>query len=134
MMSVGDYVRYFLKEGIYVIVATIYLILLHRLNKDLLMLNFDNPFDLLVYKDWAPIHYFVIALILELIGVFLIIDRIKKLLQSEFQLYEVVLAIVSIAVVIAIFVLIIIFIQNPILRAIFTVIAIIFGGTYLYTR
>lgn len=55
--------QYLWQEEIYSIVSTVYLIALGRLNKELLKLNFESPFELLTYKEWLPIDYFVIRLI-----------------------------------------------------------------------
>lgn len=113
---------------IYAVVVTVYLIYLGRFNKELLAQEFDTPFDLLVYKDEAAIKFFIIALVLFLVGCIMIYMEIKKLKGGLGSFEEIVIAGLTIIIVVMLLLLIIIFIDNPILRAILFVVLAVVGG------
>lgn len=56
-MEANNYFLKYLKNIVYSIATIIYLINLHLLNKELLSVNFSNPFELLKYRDYLPVNY-----------------------------------------------------------------------------
>lgn len=115
---------------LYEVIVVVYLICLNRLNKELLAKKFDAPFELLLYKDAAAMKFFAMALVLFLLGIILIYLAAKlwKRIESFEEAVSVALTIVGIALLL---ILIIIFIDNPIFRAILSTIFIVGGGAAL---
>lgn len=115
---------------LYEVIVVVYLICLSRLNKELLAKKFDAPFELLLYKDAAAMKFFVMALVLFLLGIILIYLAAKlwKRIENFEEAVSVALTIVGIALLL---ILIIIFIDNPIFRAILSTIFIVGGGAAL---
>lgn len=113
---------------IYLMVVIVYLICLNRLNHVLLMHHFETPFELLAYDDNIALEYFFKGLVLFVIGCMLLYREGKNLKRGLEDFREIIIAISTIIVVSVLIVLIIIFIDNPILRAVMLAILIILGA------
>jgi Integral membrane protein (PIN domain superfamily) len=139
-MSFKDCFKFLWKEILYSIVTTVYLIYLNLLNNELLPLKFGNPgaelsaeeagwldfpyhLDLLSYNDWSPAIYFGVAFILFSIGCILLWLN-GKTLRARFNslsFVDCLLLVIAILVIIVFLFLIIVFINNPIFKAILSV-------------
>jgi|GEM_PF-2546895 len=133
-MNVVDYVRYLWPEGLYSLITTVYLINLNKLNKKLLAINYDNPFQLLGYEDSTPLKCFAIALSLFFVGIAVIIYRIHSIKYYAFSFGEILSALLAILVIFIFLVLVFVFIDNPIFRAILAVLSIGIGSLYVYVK
>lgn len=118
-------------EAPYAIIVTIFLVLLNKLNHTLLSLPAQNqtisPFKLLSYNDYEPLYFFFFAVILTIIGVSLSIYHIRQIKHMELDYDELLTTLISIFINAILIILIFIFIDNPILRAIIGAIFIIMG-------
>lgn len=110
------------KEIVYLIVTVIYLIFLNRLNH-ILLSKFDNDdyFNILFYNNYETIIYFVIAIVLFFIGTMLIIYRWKEIRDMELEFEDIILNFIIMFILCVLMILIVIFINNPILRAVLVV-------------
>ena len=104
-------------EIVYLTITVIYLILLNNFNHVLLS-KFDNDdyINILFYNNYETIIYFFIAFVLFVIGACLIVRRYRKIKYEDLEFEEIMLLLI----------LIIVFINNPILRA------VLIGGFILY--
>lgn len=110
------------KEIVYLIVTVIYLIFLNRLNHILLSkFNNNDYFDILKYNNYETIIYFVIAIVLFFIGTMLIIYRWKEIRDIELEFEDIILNFIIMFILCVLMILIVIFINNPILRAVLVV-------------
>ncbi len=129
-----DNVKYFYgklwKELIYSLITGIYLYFLNNLNQELL-LKFDRNdyLNILSYDDSKPIAYFTIAIFLSVIGIILIVLRIKEFRDKDIEINQIFFTIGAIILLVILILLIFIFINNPILRAI---ILMFFAGGCLF--
>lgn len=121
-MNIKDYIRFLLPEEIYAVITVMYLISLDKLNKQLLSMKFENPLKLLLYDGSKPIWHFAIALTLFVTGGIVIYCRVKKIYRESLCFGKMIASLASVMVVIAFLILLYIFINNPILRAIFVVV------------
>lgn len=129
-MRVRDYIINELWEIIYLIIMVLYLFNLNALNKELSWYDFSSPFELLQYRDYAPLIYFGFAVVLFIIGCLLVFRGVHRI-QWEMELFgEIVVSCLGILIVIILLVLLIIFIDNPILRAVFVAGLVILGVSY----
>lgn len=133
-MDVKEYIKFLLPEEIYVVITTIYLANLDKLNKGLLSMKFENSLDLLAYGDYEPIWYFIAALCLFVAGGAIVYWRSKSVFRRSLCFGEIVASIISIIVIVVSFVLIYIFINNPILRAILAVVALGIAATCTFAK
>lgn len=117
-MNIKEYLKYLFKEIIYSVVAIYYLVRLDILNKQLEQEDFLSPFELLRYENYKPIFYFFIAGALFLLDMLMIGHRIHKIRESYMGFEEIILNIVAILILANFLILILAFIDNPILRAI----------------
>lgn len=117
-------------EIVYFIVTVIYLFKLNALNKELLLQDFDGSFELLVYKNNMPLKFFAIAAVLFLIGGILVYCKIRYVRMESDSLEEMLVSWLAIIVVVMLLVSIVIFINNPILRAVFISAFVVFGIGY----
>ena len=115
---------------LYVVVTSVYLIRLVRLNEELLAEEFATAFELLLYKDAAAIKFFGMALLLFLLGIIFISVAVRLWRKAE-SFEEMVSVILTVAVIIMLLLLIIVFIDNPIFRAILSVVLMVGGGVAL---
>lgn len=126
-MRVRDYVEEMLWEIIYLIVTVVYLIKLNALNQELLLCNFTDAFKLLQYKEYAPLKYFGIATCLFFGGCFLIWREIHHIRLELDSFEEIIISCLGIFVIAILLLLLIVFINNPILRAVFVAGLVILG-------
>ncbi|GAB5616250.1 hypothetical protein JCM31739_10750 [Faecalimonas canis] len=116
-------------ELIYLIGTVIFLIFLNKLNHELIALKL-NVWEILIYKNNLPILYFVIALILIVLGICLLIRRIRLIKKTRYEFDELVISILGIVLIFICIPLIIKNIYIPILRAIIIVVGAIAGMAY----
>lgn len=126
-MRVGEYIVKVWKEIIFAFVMIIYLVQLNALNKELNSYNFDSPFALLQYKDFVAVKFFIAALFLFLIGCLLVWHGIRYLLRKCDSFEDMITMILAVLVMIGLLIVLIVFINNPILRAVMTAIFCICG-------
>lgn len=105
----------------------IYLIKLNALNKELLSYNFSSAFTLLIYKNYEPLKFFGIASGLFLIGCILFNRGIHRIRWELESFEELVVSCLTTLAIIILLILLIVFIDNPILRAVFVSCLVIFG-------
>jgi len=129
-----DYARYLWAEVLYSIMAVIYLLQLNQLNKRLLAKGFEDAFRLMGYENYKPAKFFVFALVLFGIGIYLVFKKGTSILYERLSFSEIISALVAIVVIIIFLVLILIFINNPILRAVLTICAAVIGFAYVATN
>ena len=110
-------------DGVYLIVCITYLIKLHFLNKVLIDENL-NAFDLIMYDHYKPLRYFFTAAVLFVLGGMLIKHHIAKIRNDNINFVEVMINSIATIVIGIILILIWIFIDNPIVRALLAVIGI----------
>lgn len=108
------------KEIIFAVVMVIYLSQLHSLNKELNICNFDDAFALLEYKEWMPVKFFLVAVLLFLIGCLLIYGEARYWRRQCNSFEEMIIVLLTIIIMVGLLILLIIFINNPILKAILT--------------
>ena len=126
--------RYLVKasgEIIYCIVAIVYLIRLHLLNQELAQQEVDGAFELLQYKECAPIKFFAVAVILFSFGCFFEYRRIRFIHKHVSAFEDMVISLLIVALIGVLLILLIAFIDNPILRAVFVLVLVILGLSIL---
>lgn len=133
-MRIIDYIIYLLPEETYSFLSVIYLVKLNILNRELLSINFSGPFELLTYKEWTPIKYFGIALIVLLAGLGVLWHRVYCVKNSQHGIGIMIASILAMATVVILIALLYILIRNPILRAIFAVGGLIVALAYVHTN
>ena len=106
------------KELIYIVVVIIYLCKLNILNHRLLEENFSSYFALLMYENNIAVYYFAVAMFLFILGGDLGYRRIKKILDDLDDGEDILISILFTICILVLLVLIICFINNPILKAI----------------
>lgn len=132
-MDLKYYVEKLWYKVIYMMVVILYLVCLNKLNHKLLKQNFESSFMLLAYNNYAALKYFVIGLILFAIGCMILYREVKRLKRVE-DFREIIIVIATIIVVFALIVLIYIFIDNPILRAVLVSCIMIFCAVEVATN
>ena len=107
---------------IYLVVSVIYMMRLNEYNMELIGKNY---IEILLYQNGQSWYYFLVAIALIVSGCLISYLSIKTryILNDAIDLF---ILIVIILIIVAVCILLIYFIQNPILRAIF---ALIMGGT-----
>ena len=110
---------------IYSTISIKYLVSLNNFNKLIINKRF---IEIVIYNDGASWRYCIGALVLILIGI-VFIYYLFKYRSSLDNLIDIIIIILVIISILAICVLIIYFIQNPILRAIFT--TLLSGGMFI---
>lgn len=130
-MNVWRYIKILWLEEVYSVITLIYLFQLNALNKELLLKNFESPFQLLVYEEWRPIKFFVAALVFFGVGLVISWRGGNRIKDGDFTFCEVFIFIFALILVVTLLILIIVFINNPILRAVMIVcglgVAILYG-------
>lgn len=121
--NIAEYLFFLKWELLYSIVTTIYLVSLNILNSELNAIHFLGPLELLLYEDSKPVHYFIWALILFIVGVIIITCRVMTVIREKVEYEEIIMIIIGIIICIILLSLIICFIDNPILRAILAVVS-----------
>lgn len=122
-------------EIIYLAVAIVFLASLNNLNRVLMEeQKFSNSFELLAYKEYLPLKYFTGALILGFIGLVKLLKNVDKIRYRELSFEELVTKIVANIVLVIIIITLIIFINNPILKAIMTTTFVLIAGSYALSQ
>lgn len=107
-------------EIIYAILNGVFLVKLKRLNDELIDLGLtNNSLNLIKYNNWEPMKYFAATFILFAIGLIIIWLRLGRIKYKE--TFEKIENVIGIIIVIAIIALLVIFINNPILKAVMTI-------------
>ena len=119
-MRCKNYIMELLGEIIYSGITVIYLIRLSVLNKELISKNFSTAWELLMYRQFTPVKFFIVATVLFFIGCYLLYKRLRYLRRYAELFEELIASILTIVVLIILLVSIIILINNPILKAVFT--------------
>lgn len=126
-MRVVDYLEFLWLELIYFFGTVIYLFKLDKLNRILNDLKVDNSILLLGYDNGKPIIYFLAFLALFGLGINRIWMKIKYFRYECTERGEVIAIIVTVLVIFTLMILLIIFIDVPILQAIFVAILVGLG-------
>lgn len=118
-MRAKDYIVEVLREIVYVAVMSIYLLQLNFLNKELLSKDFKWAFNLLQYKNYAPLKFFAGAVILFFVGCVLVYLRVGHIREKALSFEEIIVSVLAIILTIMLLILLIALINNPILRTVF---------------
>ncbi len=135
MKKIIRYVKLFIFELIYTIITVVYLFNLNSLNKVLLsnQLNY-SVIEQLLYNDGLVITYFIIFIILFLLGLFIIMRNVKNIRGTDLNFDEIITYLIAIIVVSILLVLLFVFINNPILRIITLGLALTYGSVTTMTN
>ena len=120
-MKVLDGIKYLMFDEIYFIISIVYLFRLNEVNKELLQMGFSNAIGLLIYNEYMALKFFVLALILFLIGLLLGKHRVSNILWVRRSFGEIVLNIFSTVIIVILVIALMVFINNPIMRAVMSV-------------
>lgn len=120
-MSIIDFVKFLWKEMAYIILTSVYLVNLNDLNQKLNSLDSLNLVELLMYENSSALKYFALALLLFIVGLFIIICKAKFIYPNEFVFEKSIASIIAIIITFIFLILIFFFINEPILRTIFLV-------------
>ena len=125
-MKIKTQIKKYFLEIVYFITTIFFLIKLSRLNEELLYrYSFSDDFEMLCYKDYLPIKFFAITLCLIIVGIILGIRRINNILYVDLGFKELIEVLGILMLLLIMIILLIAFIDNPILRAIISVICCI---------
>lgn len=125
-MKIKTQIKKYFLEIAYFITTIFFLIKLSRLNEELLYSHsFSDDFEMLCYKDYLPIKFFAITLCLIIVGIILGIRRINNILYVDLGFKELVEVLGILMLLTIMIILLIAFIDNPILRSIISVICCI---------
>ena len=73
----NNYIK-IIKEIVYSFFSIIFMFFLNSLNKELIDKSLDlRTYDLLIYKNFLPVKYFIFTLILIILGVIFILYNIN---------------------------------------------------------
>lgn len=129
--------RFWLITGLgffYIGITTFFLYKLYRLNDILLSGKYDdNPVKLLMYNEYQPLKYFGMTILLGVCGVGSIFFYIHCVKEYDLTLAGMIAAGVFVIVAIILIICLLLFINNPILRAVFLVTLLVIGGGYVMT-
>lgn len=127
-MNVEKYLKKLWYKIVYLVIANVYIHSLGNLNEELLRQNFSTPFELLEYKNYIAVKYFVVAIALFIIGCCLVYHEIKKMQREYEYIDDMIIAVATIALVAVTLLNIFVAINNPILRAILACIIVVYVG------
>lgn len=127
-MNVEKYLKKLWYKIVYLVIANVYIHSLGNLNEELLRQNFSTPFELLEYKNCIAVKYFVVAIAMFIIGCCLVYHEIKKMQREYEYIDDMIIAVVTIALVAVTLLNIFVAINNPILRAILACIIVVYVG------
>lgn len=116
---------------IYILFVVIFLFRLNSLNKILLSIKFKNDIELLFYNDYIPIKYFGFAFLFFIIGIGIILYKLFYIRHNYLEFEETLFIFFSIVTIIVLIILLFVFINNPILRAIMASIGMLIGFIYV---
>ena len=103
-------------QMIYSFITAIFLYNLDKLNKILLFKYKDNPIELLSYANYKPMWYFVYTVVFVLIGLAFLVYYIRNWKENVKE--SIFLFVIGLTGAILAIILLIVFINNPILKAI----------------
>lgn len=126
-MNVSDYLKLLSPIAIYIAVSITFLCKLKQLNLYLIK-HYSNKdaITLIGHNDYQPLEYFGLAVLLVVVGGFLIYFFARYLRNSCSELGETICMLLSISIAIVLMLLIIRDINIPIFQAILSV--LLFGG------
>ena len=127
VMKLRDYCMNVFGELLYCIFTVVYLIKLNLLNKELFLRKFESSFELLRYKDFVPLKFFVVAVILFGVGCVFLHRRIRCIFTQSWEFDEMVISVMAILLVSILLITLIVFINNPILRAVCVSVLLVVG-------
>ena len=116
---------------IYILFVVIFLFRLNSLNKILLSIKFKNDIELLFYNDYIPIKYFGFAFLFFIIGIGIILYKLFYIRHNYLEFEETLFIFFSIVTITVLIILLFVFINNPILRAIMASIGMLIGFIYV---
>ena len=125
-----DY-RYYLKrlwfKILYSVVVVIYLVRLDELNKQLIRYNFKSPIALLSYNDGVATMFFGYAVFFFCVGGLLEYLEYRWIRYKADGARDIIVSVCTMVVLGVLLILIIVFIDNPILKAVLMFVATIVG-------
>lgn len=121
--GIKKFMEIFWVESLYTVTNIIFLLFLQNLNQELLS-NFTSQqyLEMLMYQDYKPVVFFIITVLSIMCGIIIATSRFRKFKYRDFEPIEFLYAILSFVFIAIIIFLLIIAINNPILRAIVVVI------------
>lgn len=119
MEKASVYLRKIWIEVIYYTINIIFMCSLNNFNKTLLSLYSEDDWrHILAYEEYKSLKYFIMTIILLIIGVLLCRNRFKMINEEDLELNDVLLYTVAILIIIFCIIALICFIDSPILRAV----------------
>lgn len=116
---IKKFIEIFWLESLYTVINTIFLLFLHQLNKELLSKFTSQQYlEMLMYQNYKPVVFFIITVLSIIWGIIIVISRFRKFKYKDFEPIEILYALLSLVFIAIIICLLIIAINNPILRAI----------------
>ena len=116
------------KEMLYGIFAIIFCIKLHLLNQELERISFSNDFELLQYKEYTPVTFFLLAVLFVILGAYLVVENGIEIFSTEKFGEVILLDGIKIIAILFLIITIVALINNPILRAVLVVTTIVGVG------
>ena len=114
----NNYIK-IIKEIVYSFFSIIFMFFLNSLNKELIDNGLDlRTYDLLIYKNFLPVKYFIFTLILIILGVIFILYNINYIKNYELELDEILYLVVGCIIDVIIILILIHLINHPIFKAI----------------
>lgn len=114
----NNYIK-IIKEIIYSFFSIIFMFFLNSLNKELIDNGLDlRTYDLLIYKNFWPVKYFIFTLILIILGVIFILYNINYIKNYELELDEILYLVVGCIIDVIIILILIHLTNHPIFKEI----------------
>lgn len=113
---------------LYGIFAIIFCIKLHLLNQELERISFSNDFELLQYKEYTPVTFFLLAVLFVILGAYLVVENGIEIFSTEKFGEVILLDGIKIIAILFLIITIVALINNPILRAVLVVTTIVGVG------
>lgn len=115
----NNYIK-IIKEIVYSFFSIIFMFFLNSLNKELIDNGLDlRTYDLLIYKNFLPVKYFIFTLILIILGVIFILYNINYIKNYELELDEILYLVVGCIIDVIIILILIHLTNHPIFKEIF---------------
>ncbi|WP_288868486.1 hypothetical protein [uncultured Parvimonas sp.] len=114
----NNYIK-IIKEIVYSFFSIIFMFFLNSLNKELIDNGLDlRTYDLLIYKNFLPVKYFIFTLILIILGVIFILYNINYIKNYELELDEILYLVVGCIIDVIIILILIHLTNHPIFKEI----------------
>lgn len=114
----NNYIK-IIKEIVYSFFSIIFMFFLNSLNKELIDKGLDlRTYDLLIYKNFLPVKYFIFTLILIILGVIFILYNINYIKNYELELDEILYLVVGCIIDVIIILILIHLTNHPIFKEI----------------